>query len=254
MRGEQSSNQRPRPAHRGSSPRARGAGLERWFVDGSDRFIPACAGSRAAVRCLNSTCTVHPRVRGEQKFSCVFLEASVGSSPRARGADKGQIGLTLPARFIPACAGSRTTSPFGRTARSVHPRVRGEQEAFTYLRTLRAGSSPRARGAGPDCAATGILERFIPACAGSRGMMCNPCMLTMVHPRVRGEQCLIPRSSSPPLGSSPRARGAGPPPALWPLLSAVHPRVRGEQHQKRCQRQRGRGSSPRARGAVVQPG
>ncbi len=55
-----------------------------------------------------TTNTVHPRVRGEQKSLVIIDESQNGSSPRARGAAMLSVQYVMMARFIPACAGSRS--------------------------------------------------------------------------------------------------------------------------------------------------
>ncbi len=133
----------------------------------------------------------------------------------------------------------------------------------------RAGSSPRARGAGTAQRPAGQTLRFIPACAGSRPSTQHSPPEITVHPRVRGEQASTIFGVLTPRGSSPRARGAvgaeriehdgqrfipacagssgEPLPGSVPCT--VHPRVRGEQWLMVEVRVMSIGSSPRARGA-----
>ncbi len=213
----------------GSSPRARGAEDPR----------PAGPHRRP----------VHPRVRGEQAEAVRDVAAINGSSPRARGAAKRPSGWRPDFRFIPACAGSSDASGTASRWCAVHPRVRGEQ---AYTRTgwpASTGSSPRARGAAVVHVLKLQIDRFIPACAGSRPPTRQQPARRPVHPRVRGEQQhgLLQRIRQ--YGSSPHARGAvqafavmcdigrfipacagSRPVSLEPIApSPVHPRVRGEQ-------------------------
>ncbi len=217
----------------GSSPRARGAAWQSPRRLSSNRFIPACAGSRARQTFCRGSRPVHPRVRGEQYNVETGQSVTIGSSPRARGAVVVHDVHVAGIRFIPACAGSSLDLSFLSRWYSVHPRVRGEQLSATAIGCYRLGSSPRARGAG--WAASAALAAF------------------SVHPRVRGEQyCgdFLPRLKT---GSSPRARGAEVAadgrgnsirfiPACagsrWSAahrsaLRTVHPRVRGEQGRVR---------------------
>ena len=85
VRGEQASNSGVLRLSAGSSPRARGTGLDRIGVVGQFRFIPACAGNSRSRRDRGCDGPVHPRVRGEQGCCGTNQDAISGSSPRARG-------------------------------------------------------------------------------------------------------------------------------------------------------------------------
>jgi len=126
VRGEQAFPAAGLRALSGSSPRARGTGLPRQGRHHRHRFIPACAGNSATQSRASDSCTVHPRVRGEQIDG--------------HGVD------VVFRRFIPACAGNRSRSALWVPAGTVHPRVRGEQADFTTTEGHTHGSSPRARG------------------------------------------------------------------------------------------------------------
>ena len=131
----------------GSSPRVRGtdhAFRPSVFVT---RFIPACAGNRFFARSSRYRSPVHPRVCGEQSFPVIRNLVPAGSSPRVRGTGIRAYRPLHLYRFIPACAGNRTSS----------------QSASAQIR----GSSPRVRGT-DSRENTGISSiRFIPACAGN---------------------------------------------------------------------------------------
>ena len=156
---------------------------------------------------------------------------------------------------------------------TVHPRVRGEQEAFAWGGDEYDGSSPRARGTDQHGGEDGLPVRFIPACAGNRLKGSITQYHVPVHPRVRGEQTSTGPTSTGPAGSSPRARGtadqvgavahierfipacAGNSPAdgVQRPIRPVHPRVRGEQGAGAADGAHGGGSSPRARGTARRP-
>ena len=92
--------------------------------------------------------------------------------------------------------------------------------------------------------------------------------MVTVHPRERGERSPVVRRNRRRCGSSPRARGTGPPRRQYSLLirfipasagngllhpsaglsPAVHPRERGERTNSKLDGTNQRGSSPRARG------
>ena len=174
-------------------------------------------------------------------------------------------------RFIPACAGNRTTTEFPRTLYAVHPRVCGEQLRRWCWRPARRGSSPRVRGTDAANLEHQRGRRFIPACAGNSPSGRLQRRAISVHPRVCGEQGFHSRSKLMRYGSSPRVRGTvarpawcGPtarfipacagnsgPTALRSARASVHPRVCGEQLTGEYERLHNSGSSPRVRGTVL---
>ena len=130
------------------------------------------------------------------------------------------------------------------------------------------GSSPRVRGTGHFYLLTGLIARFIPACAGNRHSRIQHVYASPVHPRVCGEQNLTRPEQPEQLGSSPRVRGTADNYALqspklrfipacagnriqqpeYPVMSTVHPRVCGEQRAIEPLVAARFGSSPRVRG------
>jgi hypothetical protein len=143
----------------------------------------------------------HPRVRGEQP----------PRKPNVGGARWS----------IPACAGSRASDPAHPALRRVHPRVRGDQAAIQSMTPTEMGPSPRARGAAHEDDSEYMLNRSIPACAGSSSHMAPGLIRQEVHPRVRGEQGPVLPNSRPAGGPSPRARGADS--LTWQLTSGKQP-------------------------------
>ncbi len=249
VRGEQPRHAVCAMAANGSSPRARGTVGDCLWRAGRGRFIPACAGNSRRSRGRLRSASVHPRVRGEQLPLKTISTDQDGSSPRARGTGQ-QLGRAQAfGRFIPACAGNRPARTPATSARTVHPRVRGEQASTESGSLASSGSSPRARGTAEADAIEDAMARFIPACAGNRPASLSRVTTSAVHPRVRGEQGPLGLRLGDGVGSSPRARGT----ALvryhggkWKRfipacagnratssavtqLGSVHPRVRGEQ-------------------------
>ena len=152
----------------GSSPRVRGTATSAMREAFGDRFIPACAGNRHSITTKGPIETVHPRVCGEQlEWPSVFAPNG-GSSPRVRGTDLGGAEMPLWYRFIPACAGNSRGLPTIPERQPVHPRVCGEQIGLSNTRPTISGSSPRVRGTDLVPRLAGVLNRFIPACAGNR--------------------------------------------------------------------------------------
>ena len=172
----------------GSSPRVRGTGY--WTRKGSEicRFIPACAGNSIAIEIVALGVPVHPRVCGEQRADLLAQRRRNGSSPRVRGTAESELRRLANGRFIPACAGNRSTRVGASTCEPVHPRVCGEQFSCVRVSIRELGSSPRVRGTDWKRSHAPPAKRFIPACAGNRIIRCSTTRKLSVHPRVCGEQ------------------------------------------------------------------
>ena len=156
------------PANIGSSPRVRGTATCLGVGSISYRFIPACAGNRTPRRDGTALPAVHPRVCGEQITNIRELTFSDGSSPRVRGTAGRRGRNSGRNRFIPACAGNRSSEWCWRVGRAVHPRVCGEQRLSPGQVFPKDGSSPRVRGTAGSPPSPNRVPRFIPACAGNR--------------------------------------------------------------------------------------
>ena len=174
--------------------------------------------------------------------------APTGSSPRSRGPHEHDQLAHLRRRFIPAFAGTTSSSSRCSHEGTVHPRVRGDHAIALLIRALARGSSPRSRGPQLLHQHRRAAGRFIPAFAGTTQLELLFRVQQPVHPRVRGDHCLTDRASASPSGSSPRSRGphpidgpVGPAERFIPAFagtttstprnsvrSAVHPRVRGD--------------------------
>ena len=255
----------------GSSPRARGARRLQGWCSGDHGIIPACAGSTAECGASGIKPGDHPRVRGEHGIPTLGHLISVGSSPRARGAQAWQRGDLAELGIIPACAGSTRDRTCAHTRCGDHPRVRGEHLVWEPVDQCASGSSPRARGAHCLRSRLGILRGIIPACAGSTSQNRHSAPESGDHPRVRGEHYTEIRDDYNRKGSSPRARGALGQPLLYSCGGGIipacagstgschqtltlpkdHPRVRGEHSLYGRGSLLALGSSPRARGAPL---
>ena len=131
---------------RGSSPRVRGTVDFIVILESCRRFIPACAGNRLDNVIKTGQTPVHPRVCGEQPEQLVSLCMCYGSSPRVRGTAIAHESLLESKRFIPACAGNSLAPASSNALRAVHPRVCGEQFAYSWSNSSLFGSSPRVQG------------------------------------------------------------------------------------------------------------
>ena len=210
----------------------------------------------------------HPRVCGENLPSRRGTGSSSGSSPRVRGKRLRTTGRLYPRGLIPACAG-KTLRLFDRSCKArAHPRVCGENPPCVVLTEGSPGSSPRVRGK-PPARFKGIpAYGLIPACAGKTRLKAPWASAVWAHPRVCGENQLMPVLKSTRAGSSPRVRGklshAGFTRCTCRLIPAcagktasatlnarqagAHPRVCGENLYGVSKKLSSKGSSPRVRG------
>ena len=175
------------PYHQGSSPRMRGARLQRLLPVLRLGIIPAYAGSTASSRVTCMPWPDHPRVCGEHVDIMLTGRSRQGSSPRMRGARMSCSRTQRWMGIIPAYAGSTLPSgpslPCGRD----HPRVCGEHIGRYSIRIPRQGSSPRMRGAPPISLSSAATAGIIPAYAGSTMWATITMPNSGDHPRVCGE-------------------------------------------------------------------
>ena len=192
---------------RGSSPLARGLRDAEGRPQLRDRIIPARAGFTEL--CLRNQARRgdHPRSRGVYRASRSSTVAKVGSSPLARGLLARATITVFVDGIIPARAGftSRPCSSCGRCPD--HPRSRGVYFTSTHTASIRAGSSPLARGLRMSTTDARGHTGIIPARAGfTSGHRGRPGRLRD-HPRSRGVYCATGEPVAVTDGSSPLARG-----------------------------------------------
>ena len=149
----------------------------------------------------------HPRPRGVYLPMCAITRACAGSSPPARGLQRGGVVLIVGPRIIPARAGFTPRVVGLQVGPGDHPRPRGVYRPGRAHHHGRRGSSPPARGLrSPRCphrSAPGI----IPARAGFTGAGSNRAASSADHPRPRGVYAEAYEVLTDPAGSSPPARG-----------------------------------------------
>ena len=134
--------------------------------------------------------------------------SALGSSPRVRGAARGQCPDGRHHGIIPARAGSSPRCARDRRRCRDHPRACGEQPSEFTIPALFAGSSPRVRGADLDGGLGVVCHGIIPARAGSSLPLRLRYLPRRDHPRACGEQYGSMRGDLLAQGSSPRVRGA----------------------------------------------
>ena len=176
-----------RRSRTGSSPLARGLlGVPPELL-WQRRIIPARAGFTAVSSSEREAVPDHPRSRGVYWTGGIGITAVGGSSPLARGLQRGPGPLCGVRRIIPARAGF--TSPrLGRlTSSRDHPRSRGVYASARPSTSFAAGSSPLARGL--------------------RGCTPRQAHVSPDHPRSRGVYRVLHSIVVARGGSSPLARG-----------------------------------------------
>ena len=91
------------------------------------RFIPAYAGNAFVPKCVASSISVHPRIRGERMSDGSTAMSADGSSPHTRGTLMPPNKAGLIGRFIPAYAGNALVRLVTVSAFPLHPRIRGDR-------------------------------------------------------------------------------------------------------------------------------
>ena len=196
----------------GSSPRMRGAQVQGRIALVAAGIIPADAGSTWNVHCAKAALRDHPRGCGEHRpISCNACR-SYGSSPRMRGARGLLRGRRTMRGIIPADAGSTRSWYSLSLASRDHPRGCGEHCLSNRHVGLSLGSSPRMRGAHGGQGLDLLVDRIIPADAGSTYCPKYNGSSHWDHPRGCGEHACCAHLARDVGGSSPRMRGA---PASW---------------------------------------
>ncbi len=187
MRGEHTDSEPMGRECTGSSPHARGALVAQPVAGGGDGIIPACAGSTPESWTITACCRDHPRMRGEHVSMRSMNFCCGGSSPHARGAPGGLLGVARGGGIIPACAGSTYGQARPSTTYEDHPRMRGEHPQIEAGPEFTGGSSPHARGALDRVHGLPAAGGIIPACAGSTAGRAVRKRAVRDHPRMRGE-------------------------------------------------------------------
>ena len=211
----------------GSSPLARGLLASHPRRRRPTGIIPARAGFTPSASATVGSVEDHPRSRGV--YTPAYNAAAVhsGSSPLARGLRPLPRGVSVPVGIIPARAGFTGAVAVLMVVVPDHPRSRGVYSPLGASSTVRAGSSPLARGL-LDKVVDGLLSvRIIPARAG----------FTWTYDYIR-----------PPLRDHPRSRGVYPAPVPPWTSGADHPRSRGVYDRSASSSGSHGGSSPLARG------
>ena len=191
----------------GSPPRAWGQPYVEACGTRSQRFTPTCVGTTCSRATTLSAFTVHPHVRGDNKFYRLTCAQISGSPPRAWGQHTGRGCRYRRHRFTPTCVG---TTYFARNVvleLAVHPHVRGDNFTLDNSVCIYRGSPPRAWGQLNAYRGSEQDIRFTPTCVGTTKTRFHRRASRPVHPHVRGDNKhgIIPGVTLN--GSPPRAWG-----------------------------------------------
>ena len=130
-----------------------------------------------------------------------------GSSPLTRGKRLRSGRLGRWPGLIPAHAGKTGTAGYGCESPRAHPRSRGENSPWPFVRPFTSGSSPLTRGKPVDAGLPRGGPGLIPAHAGKTVSERARVFVGGAHPRSRGENRACDSHSAATAGSSPLTRG-----------------------------------------------
>ena len=207
MRGEQIRNLLTLLVQRGSPPLARGTERAARSARHKKGITPACAGNSRALCADPVLVGDHPRLRGEQVPTSVYIVIIMGSPPLARGTAACHAAHACGAGITPACAGNSLAKASAYFWLQDHPRLRGEQILRRGKCARFVGSPPLARGTDKGDLVFIHKGGITPACAGNRKRICSNRKQCRDHPRLRGEQSAAMAIPAMTLGSPPLARG-----------------------------------------------
>ena len=252
----------------GPPPRAWGRVAAQPLGAADRRSTPTCVGKRPSRKRGRCGPTVHPHVRGEEEVSRCLCAKLTGPPPRAWGREEWLLVVSSRWGSTPTCVGKRVASRRSSTFWRVHPHVRGEERDLRRLQTALYGPPPRAWGRVRSYPRGADDRRSTPTCVGKSCCWDFQLRRLAVHPHVRGEEILVPKSNTGGLGPPPRAWGRAhlePSPPSIPRstptcvgkrllvtvaahVDGVHPHVRGEEPAARYGASRSGGPPPRAWG------
>ena len=233
-------------------PRSRGvySTLAHWagFNMGSS---PLARGLLAGAFLRGVQCGIIPARAG---FTAGVVSAgrpAVGSSPLARGLLLSSTVSAVASRIIPARAGFTAIALEVGCNESDHPRSRGVYPPFLSVASMKAGSSPLARGLPPAFGPVAHDPGIIPARAGFTGSYyLLPRYLLGSSPLARG-LLETQRAQTRAVRIIPARAGFTQPGIVTKKKLADHPRSRGVYAAIRATAVAAAGSSPLARGLLV---
>ena len=158
----------------GSPPHAWGRRSAFPSVSLHVRFTPTCVGKTTGPREYTSGASVHPHMRGEDRYSAIPAHRVDGSPPHAWGRPVGVQYRCRRFRFTPTCVGKTLVDAEVLTWRAVHPHMRGEDFTSMILSIDWRGSPPHAWGRLLSDKSNDLIDRFTPTCVGKTSSSHSP--------------------------------------------------------------------------------
>ena len=146
MRGDNDGTQAYPSVATGSPPHAWGQFHTHAERLRNTRFTPTCVGTmpRSCRRLARDP--VHPHMRGDNEARQLVALPLSGSPPHAWGQCRRTDTATDTMRFTPTCVGTMAPPSDQSCSPAVHPHMRGDNGAPSFLRPLPLGSPPHAWG------------------------------------------------------------------------------------------------------------
>ena len=151
----------------------------------------------------------HPRTRGDKCSTTCPARRIRGSPPHTRGQDVVRVGFHQRGGITPAHAGTSAGSVRCTSARSDHPRTRGDKAKVDESFVQGTGSPPHTRGQAKSNTACFAVRRITPAHAGTRLWIGYCPAVYRDHPRTRGDKFTSYAVILFIKGSPPHTRGQG---------------------------------------------
>ena len=212
-----------------STPHARGSTPKSATANSTLRVYPACAGihpPRASPRTMRERL---PRMRGDPPVKEKAMRQEARSTPHARGSTLPKERRCSQGRVYPACAGIHLLPPPGIYSSCHLPRMRGDPPEISSTNKTHQRSTPHARGSTCKRMCMVIYRKVYPACAGIHPTISIFFISSSRLPRMRGDPPSSVMPPSPPLRSTPHARGStleskrlAPTWRVYPACAGIH--------------------------------
>jgi len=174
-RGDNASGTVRDALQRGSPPRAWGQSLLGVWVTHPTRFTPTGVGTISPRMPHQSSISVHPHGRGDNRGRKEVLQIERGSPPRAWGQCRVLRSVSMRRWFTPTGVGTIYASAPVRSPRAVHPHGRGDNLMRKVDVRMLLGSPPRAWGQLIRLLRRLLRRRFTPTGVGTMPGACLMC-------------------------------------------------------------------------------
>ena len=179
----------------GSPPHAWGQFISGCLFPVFSRFTPTCVGTISPASPPWRRFSVHPHMRGDNKWFYANQMQPTGSPPHAWGQSPAPAGTWPGSRFTPTCVGTIDLRHHSSHAVAVHPHMRGDNRGIAPHTIPKAGSPPHAWGQYRQRHGASGDGRFTPTCVGTITMQFKSMGQKTVHPHMRGDNFIMVSSS-----------------------------------------------------------